>query len=97
MKIQEVIDRIITYHPPMTPDEHHPTCDTIKYGDPDQECTGVTVTCFASADVIRRAAALGDNLIVAHEPRFWSDNEDTTGLEESPVLKGKKALLEQGR
>ena len=95
MKIQEVIDRIIAYHPPMAPDEHHPTCDTIKCGDMERECTGVTVTCFASADVIRQAAALGDNLIVAHEPLFWSDNEDTAGMEESPVLKGKKALLEQ--
>jgi len=63
MKISEIIQKLVAFHPPI--DESH-TTDVVKWGDPNKECTGIVVTCFASSDVIREAARLGANLIIAH-------------------------------
>ncbi len=93
MKIREIIDRIVAYHPPFSRDR---TTDVVKYGDPEQECTGVVVTCFASADVIREATRLGANFIVVHEPLFWSHEEDVDSITRSQVYLSKKALLDAG-
>ncbi len=93
MKINEVIKRIVEYHPPLNSDR--PTCDTVKCGDPEQECTGIVVCCFPSVEVIRQAVKLGANMIIAHEPLFWSNEEDNTWLEKSPVYQEKKRLLEE--
>jgi len=40
------------------------TVDTIKAGDPDTPVTGIATTCFATMDVLRRAAASGKNLVI---------------------------------
>jgi len=56
MKISEIIEKLKAFHPEI--DESR-TSDTLKYGNAEQECTGIVVTCFASADVIREAAELG--------------------------------------
>lgn len=44
MKIIDIIRRIDAWHAPLG-DMPFPTCDTIKCGDPEQECTGIAVTC----------------------------------------------------
>ncbi|MCD7813667.1 MAG: Nif3-like dinuclear metal center hexameric protein [Lachnospiraceae bacterium] len=93
MKISEVIEKVVAYHPPM--DESHPTTDVVKIGDPKQECTGIVVTCFASVNVIRRAAELGANLIIVHEPLFWNHEDRTDWLENSVIFQEKKKLLEE--
>src|SRR5258708_3779149 len=41
-----------------------PTVDTFKAGDPDAPVTGIAVTMMATMDVLQRAAAHGDNLII---------------------------------
>ncbi len=48
--------------------------DGIKYGDPDAEVKAVATTWMATVDVIRRAAELGCNVIVTHEPTFYWDD-----------------------
>lgn len=90
MKISEVIERISKYHPPI--DESH-TSDVVKFGDPEQECTGVVTTVYASVEVIRKAAELGANLIICHEPLFYSDADDQEWLKGYPVYEAKAALL----
>jgi len=91
MKIREVIDRITAYHPPL---DDPKTTDVVKYGDPERECTGIVTCCFPSAEVIRRAAELGANLIVAHEPLFWTNEDETDWLEDSRAFAAKRALLD---
>ena len=59
MKIREVIDRVLAYHPPF-PAEYD-GCDGFKCGDPEAECTGIAVSLVPTVDAIRRA----DVLIVA--------------------------------
>src|ERR1700730_10680876 len=47
------------------------TVDTFKAGNPDSPVTGIAVTMMATMDVLERAAAAGDNLIITHEPTFF--------------------------
>ncbi len=92
MKIYEAIDRVKKFHPVM---DRETQTDVIKYGDPEKECTGIVTTCFASSDVIRKAAATGANLLIAHEPLFWNHPDQTGWLEGDPVYESKKALLDE--
>ena len=92
MKISEIIEALKAYHPPV--DEEH-TCDVVKYGDPDQECTGIAVSCFPSVEVIRKAASLGANFLLIHEPLFWNDRDETDWLQNDPIFAEKKALLDE--
>ena len=46
------------------------TTDGFKAGDPSTVITGIAVAVMASTDVLRRAAAAGQNLIVTQEPIF---------------------------
>lgn len=50
-------------------------CDTVKFGNPEQEITGIVLTMWATPNVIRRAAELGANMIITHEPTFYNDEE----------------------
>jgi len=93
MKIQEVIDRILAYHPALP--EGQITCDGFKSGDPQAECTGIVTSVQASVDVIREAAARGANLLIVHEPTFYSHMDPTDWLEGDPVYEEKRALLER--
>ena len=92
MKISEVISRISKYHPQI--DESH-TCDTVKCGDPEQVCTGIVTTVYASVEVIRKAAALNANLIICHEPLFYSHEDTVDWLKGNTVYEEKAALLAQ--
>jgi putative NIF3 family GTP cyclohydrolase 1 type 2 len=67
------------------------TVDTFKAGDPDTPVTGVAVTMMATFDVIQRAAAAGQNLVITHEPTFYGHQDDVTALEreQDAVYKAK--------
>lgn len=91
MKIREIIDRLEKFHHPVDP-EH--TCDVFKCGDPDAECTGIAVTCFASIDIIKKAAERGLNLIICHEPTFYTHEDQNDWLDGNKVYEAKKKLLD---
>jgi putative NIF3 family GTP cyclohydrolase 1 type 2 len=57
------------------------TVDTIKAGDPETAITGIATTMMATFDVLRRAAAEGKNLVITHEPTFYSHQDKTDVLE----------------
>lgn len=57
------------------------TVDTFKAGDPDTPVTGIATTMMATFDVIRRAQAEGKNLIITHEPTFYSHLDQTDAFE----------------
>ena len=71
------------------------TCDTVKCGDTAQPVKGAVTTFMATADVIEKAAALGANFIITHEPTFYNHLDSTAGMEADPVVLAKKALLEK--
>jgi putative NIF3 family GTP cyclohydrolase 1 type 2 len=76
------------------------TVDTFKAGDPDTPVTGIALTMMATLDVLQRAAAAGDNLIITHEPTFYSHLDKPDDLEQKendPVLAEKRAFIEKHR
>ena len=75
------------------------TRDKILYGDPNQECTGIVTTIYASVDVIKKAHELGANLIIAHEALLWNHGDHREWLEESQnrtYLEKKKLMDDYG-
>ncbi len=73
------------------------TVDTFKAGDPDTPVTGIATTMMATYDVLRRAAAAGDNLVITHEPTFYGHQDETAALvkENDAVLAAKQALIDK--
>ncbi len=67
------------------------TVDTFKAGDPDQPVKGIAVTMMATYDVLERAAAAGDNLVITHEPTFYNHRDTLADLD---VLKAKQAFIQ---
>src|SRR6266403_3499621 len=76
------------------------TVDTFKAGNPDTEVKGVAVTMMATLDVLQRAAAAGQNLIITHEPTFYNHQDKPVELEQKendPVLAAKRAFIAEHR
>ena len=72
-----------------------PTVDTFKAGDPNTPVTGIVVTMMATLDVLERAAASGENLIITHEPTFYNHLDQTEALEKQndAVLAEKQRFI----
>ena len=92
MTIQQVIDLILKEIPGAPFSE---TVDTIKSGNAQQEIKGIVTTMFATIDVINKAASLGANFIIAHEPTFYNHRDDTAWLDASDVFRYKNDLLKK--
>jgi putative NIF3 family GTP cyclohydrolase 1 type 2 len=76
---------------------HNETVDTFKGGDPSTRITGIAVTMMATMDVLQRAAAKGENLIITHEPTFFDHLDTSKELpqgDSDPVLAEKRAFIE---
>jgi putative NIF3 family GTP cyclohydrolase 1 type 2 len=74
------------------------TVDTFKAGNPDAEVHGIAVTMMATLDVLQRAAAAGQNLIITHEPTFYNHLDKPGELEQKendPVLAAKRAFIQE--
>jgi putative NIF3 family GTP cyclohydrolase 1 type 2 len=72
------------------------TVDTFKAGNPDSPVSGIAVTMMATLDVLQRAAAARDNLIITHEPTFFDHLDSSDQLPEKdsdPVLAAKRQFI----
>lgn len=71
------------------------TVDTFKAGDPETRVTGIATTMMATYDVLVRAAAEGKNLIITHEPTFYShlDGTDVLEKENDAVWRDKERFI----
>lgn len=86
MTIQDAVTCILSYHPAL---DREITCDGFKCGNPQDELKGIVTTCCASVDVIRQAVQLNANLIVCHEPTFYTHSD------EQEWLQGKDAVYDE--
>lgn len=71
------------------------TVDTYKSGNPDDEVTGVISCMFADMAVLQEAVNMNCNLIIAHEPIFYSHLDETEALSNDPVYMEKQAFIDQ--
>ena len=95
MKNSDVINKILKYHPQFP--GNYAGCDGYKFGDPNAECNGIATALVPTVDVIRRTGELGCNLLVVHEPIFYSteDYPDWRAGGKNSVYEEKKALLDK--
>ena len=71
------------------------TSDGFTAGSADAIVTGIATTVMATADVLRRAASAGRNLIITQEPTFYTSAEDGGGRDADAVHAAKRALVEE--
>ncbi len=90
--VQDVIDLILKEIPGAP---FKQTVDTLKSGNADQKVTAIVTTMFATVDVIKKAAALKANFIIAHEPTFYNHTDDVNWTENNSVVRQKQELLQQ--
>lgn len=93
MKNKEVIERILNYHPKFP--EEYDGCDNYKCGNPEDECKGIVVALTPNIQVIRKAIELKANLIIVHEPTFYSSLDGDWNQDfKNSVYEEKKKLLD---
>ena len=71
------------------------TVDTFKAGGPENKVTGIACTFMATVDVLKRAANLGCNMVITHEPTYYNHLDNTDMLEGDPVYDAKQAIIEE--
>ena len=74
------------------------TVDTVKAGNPDTAVKGIATTMVATLDVLKRAAAAQRNMIIVHEPTFYSSLEDEAHAPDNtadPMFAFKKSFIEK--
>jgi len=67
--------------------------DRIIAGDPDTVVTGIATTMMGTFDAMKAAAAAKCNLVITHEPTFWSHQDTVTQLQDDPLYKVKLAYM----
>ncbi|MDQ3291991.1 MAG: Nif3-like dinuclear metal center hexameric protein [Bacteroidota bacterium] len=90
--VKQIIDLFLKEIPEAPFDK---TVDTLKSGSADTKVTGIVTTMFATVEVIRKAIDLKANFIIAHEPTFYSHQDETDWLEKDDVYQYKANLLKQ--
>lgn len=94
MTVQEIIKGVIakTGLEPLPQDK---TCDRLICGSMEQEVTGIVTTFMATVDVIRKAKEIGANLIITHEPTWFTGLDCLDWLGGDSVYQKKKTMIEE--
>ncbi len=84
MNIQEVVDAIIK---DLKAPDLEKTCDLLMAGDWKNEVTEIVTTFMATVDVIKAAVSKDANLIITHEPTYFTGWDTTEWLAGDPVYR----------
>jgi len=91
MNVREVVEVILAVNGGRKLEK---TCDQLIEGRWEYQVTGVVTTFMATVDVIRRTVDMGCNLIITHEPTYFTGLDQTDWLKSDPVYQRKKALID---
>ena len=69
------------------------TVDRIVAGRPEAPVRGIATTMMATFDVLQRAARDGRNLVITHEPTFYSHQDVVAPLASDPTYKAKAEFI----
>jgi putative NIF3 family GTP cyclohydrolase 1 type 2 len=69
------------------------TVDNIIAGAVETPVKGIATTMMATLDVVQRAAASGKNMVITHEPTFYSHQDQTEQLLQDPTYQFKLDFL----
>lgn len=92
MKALEVIAKIQSACGAKLQENH---VDRIRAGNPETEVTGIVTTFMATVEVIREARRRGANLIVTHEPTYFSHFDKEEWHAGDPVVAAKRKLVDE--
>ena len=92
MNVREIINLII--EDSCGDEKPESVNDRLICGKYTTEVTGIVTTFMATIDVIKKAIDSGANLIITHEPTFWTGMDKTDWLENDPLYVCKKNLIE---
>jgi putative NIF3 family GTP cyclohydrolase 1 type 2 len=90
MKVKEVVEVVLGLNGRR---EIENTCDKLIEGDWDSQVTGVATTFMATVDVIRTSIEMGCNLIITHEPTYFTGHDYLDWLKNDQVYLKKKELI----
>ena len=71
------------------------TVDNLIAGNADTPVQGIATTMMATLDVMKRAAAAGKNMVITHEPTFYSHQDTIDQLKDDPVYRYKADFIRQ--
>jgi len=69
------------------------TVDKIVAGAPDTRVTGIATAMMATQKVLQRAASNGLNMVVTHEPTFYSHYDTVQELADDPTYRHKRDFI----
>lgn len=92
---QQIVERIQGELAQLGVNWREQTVDTFKGGDPQTPVRGIATTVMSTLDVLQRAAAAGKNLVITHEPTYYSGSDDTSELlQDELYLRKVKFILD---
>jgi putative NIF3 family GTP cyclohydrolase 1 type 2 len=94
MNVREVVEVILALNGGRKIEK---TCDQLIEGNWEYQVTGVVTTFMATVEVIHRTVDMGYNLIITHEPTYFTGLDQTNWLKSDPVYQRKKALIDSNR
>lgn len=94
MKVKQVIDTILNEFGGPKFDQ---TVDTLICGNPETEVSGIVTTFMATVDVIKKAAAVGANMIITHEPTYFTGYDQKDWLINDEVFIKKQKLIDDNK
>jgi putative NIF3 family GTP cyclohydrolase 1 type 2 len=94
MNVREVVEVILALNGGRKIEN---TCDQLIEGDWDRQVTSVVTTFMATVDVIRRSIEMGCNLIITHEPTYFTGSDHLDWVKDDPVYQQKTALINDNR
>ena len=70
------------------------TVDRMIAGSADIPVTGIATIMMATLEMLARARAAGKNMVITHEPTFWSHQDDVSQLKDDALYKYKLDFIE---
>jgi putative NIF3 family GTP cyclohydrolase 1 type 2 len=94
VKVREVVEAVLNLNGGR---KFEKTYDQLIEGNWDYHVTGVVTTFMATVDMIRRAIDVGCNLIITHEPTYFTGVDRPDWLKDDAVFHRKKALIDHNK
>ena len=69
--------------------------DRIIAGSAETEVKGIATTMMATFDALKDAVASGTNLVITHEPTFWSHQDTIAELADDPLYRRKAEYIRE--
>jgi len=94
IKVKEVVELIINSCGVIPLEQ---TYDRLMAGDWDSDVTGIVTTFMATVDVIKDTISKGANLIITHEPTYFTSHDQTDWLTNDEVYLLKQKLIVENK